>query len=68
MHVAATDREAAVLALIDAKGQVTSRDVIEGLGWSRSTTRDVIARMVAVGRMASISLSPRSPFQAYVRA
>jgi hypothetical protein len=67
-QVAASDREAAVLALIDAKGQVTSRDVIEGLGWSRSTTRDVIARMVALGRLASIAPSPRSPFQAYVRA
>jgi hypothetical protein len=57
-----------VLALIDAKGRVMSRDVIERLGWSRSTTRHVIARMVAVGRLASIATSPRSPFQAYVRA
>ncbi len=67
VHVAGADREAAVLALLDTLGQVTSRDVIERLGWTRSTTRDVIARMAATGRIASTAASVRSPFQAYLR-
>ena len=66
--IGTTDREGALLALLDARGRVTSRDVIDGLGWTRSTTRDVIARIVATGLIVGVAASARSPFQAYVRA
>jgi hypothetical protein len=67
-HLPATSREAAVLNLLDARGQITTRDVIEGLGWTRSTTRDVLARLVATRQIAPVASSPRSPMQGYVRA
>jgi hypothetical protein len=66
-HIPAASREAAVLALLDTRGQITTRDVIEGLGWTRSTTRDVMARLVSSGAIVSVAPSARSPSQAYVR-
>lgn len=60
-----SDREGAVLALLAERERVTTREVINTLGWSRSTTRDVLARMVASGQIVSVAASARSPFQAY---
>ncbi len=63
-----SDRESAVLAMLAERERVTTREVIDALGWSRSTTRDVLTRMVASGRIVSVAASARSPFQAYEAA
>jgi hypothetical protein len=66
-HVAADTRDAALLSLFDRHEQLSARHVMEELGWSRSTTRDVLARLVASGRLAGTASSARSPHQTYVR-
>ncbi len=61
----ADTRDAKVLALVEERGSITTRDVIDGLGWSRSTTRDVLARLVREGSLRRVAASVRSPGQAY---
>ena len=60
-----TYREGAVLALLDDRKRMTTREVIDALGWSRSTTRDVLAPMVTKSRIMLVAASARSPFHAY---
>ncbi len=62
---AASVRDAAVVALAREQGTVTSRGVQERLGWSRSSTRDTLARLVAAGTLERLASSSRSPNQSY---
>jgi hypothetical protein len=61
-------RDAAILALARTRGPITTRDVIDTLGWTRSTARDALARLVASGRLRPLAVSARSPHQAYAAA
>jgi hypothetical protein len=61
-------RDAAILALARTRGPITTRDVIDTLGWTRSTARDALARLVASGRLRPLAVSARSPHQAYSAA
>jgi DNA-binding IclR family transcriptional regulator len=58
------DRERQVLDQLQG-GPRTTRALLEALAWSRSTLRDVLARMVLRGSVLRIAESPRSPEQAY---
>lgn len=62
---AASARDEAVCALARERGTLTTRDVQEALGWSRSSTRDTLARLVEAGTLMRLAASPRSPNQGY---
>ncbi len=63
--VAADQRDAAILAYASERDSFTTKDIIEDLVWTRSTTRSVLARLVREGALLRASSSPRSPVQAY---
>jgi hypothetical protein len=65
---AADARDIAILALVRTRGPITTRAVIDTLGWTRSTARDALARLVAAGRLRPLATSARSPHQAYAAA
>lgn len=54
-----------LLEFVASRGPVTTRMIQEDLGWTRSTTRDVLARLVADGHLRRLAESPRSPEQSY---
>ena len=61
----ASRRDEQLLAYVGANGEVSCKQVQDHLGWNRSTTRDVLARLVAAGRLRRTEADPRSPTQAY---
>jgi hypothetical protein len=61
----ASPRDEHLLPHIGANGKVACKQVQHELGWNRSTTRDVLARLVAAGRLRRTEADPRSPTQAY---
>jgi predicted HTH transcriptional regulator len=60
-----TQREAAIVDLLARQGEMNTRAITESLGWSRSTVRDTLARLVQEGRIQRLAASPRSPEQSY---
>lgn len=54
-----------LVAVLRARGDSTTRDLVEHLGWSRSKARDVLARLVDAGRVLPSATDPRSPHQSY---
>lgn len=68
VHAAGSARDEQLVAFIARHGEVSCRVVQDDLGWTRSTTRDVLARLVALGRLRRTSEDPRSPTQGYVLA
>ncbi len=65
-RLSAEARAAQLLALLHAEPDALTRHQIEHtLAWSRSTTRAVLAAVVADGRVALEATSPRSPHQRY---
>lgn len=65
-RLSAEARAAHLLELLHAEPDALTRHQIEHtLCWSRSTTRAVLASMVADGRVALEASSPRSPHQRY---
>lgn len=65
VHVAGNARDEQLVALVADRGEVSSRMIQEDLGWTRSTTRDVLARLVSLGRLRRTVEDPRSPMQGY---
>ncbi len=61
----ASPRDEDLLRFVAVRGEVSCKAVQDDLGWSRSTTRDVLARLVAAGRLRRTEADPRSPAQAY---
>ena len=57
-------REQEVLALLRGQSR-TTREMLERLGWSRSTLRDVLTRLVQSGHVVRSAENPRSPEQSY---
>ena len=62
---APTQRGDAILALLAQRGEMASKALAEALGWSRSTVRDTLTRLVEQGRIQRLASSPRSPEQSY---
>jgi len=58
-------RQAEVLDLLCQQGDLTTREIIEALGWTRSTTRAVIAALVDDGQVEGCAAAARSPSQRY---
>ena len=58
-------REVELVAMLEAKGSMTTRELYEALGWSRSTTRNVIVALETQGVVRSQRASSRSPHQAW---
>jgi DNA-binding MarR family transcriptional regulator len=46
-------------------GDLTTREILEELGWTRSTTRAVIAALVEDGQVEGCADAVRSPSQRY---
>lgn len=65
VHAAGNARDEQLVAFVADRGEVSSRMIQEDLGWTRSTTRDVLARLVALGRLRRTVEDPRSPSQTY---
>jgi len=59
------ERHAEVLDLLCSQGELTTREIIEELGWTRSTTRAVIAALVEDGQVERCVDAARSPSQRY---
>ncbi len=59
------ERKAEVLELLCDRGEVTTREVVEALDWTRSTTRAVIAALVEEGAIVGCAEAARSPSQRY---
>lgn len=68
VHVGANTRDEQLLGFVAARGEVSCKLVQDDLGWSRSTSRDVLARLVSLGRLRRTAEDPRSPSQSYVIA
>lgn len=59
-------RAAELLALLGASPDpLTRHQIVHTLAWSRSTTRAVLAALIAEGRVLPEAASPRSPHQRY---
>lgn len=61
-------RDQELMAFVAGQREVTCRQIQDDLGWTRSTARDALARLVASGHLRRTSADPRSPTQAYVSA
>ena len=59
------DRKAEVLELFCDRGEMTTREVVKALDWTRSTTRAVIAALVEDGEIEGCAEAARSPSQRY---
>ena len=68
VHLGANARDQQLLRFVAQRGEVSCKLVQDELGWSRSTARDVLARLVGLGRLRRTAEDPRSPSQSYVRA
>lgn len=64
-RTSASPRDEELLRFVAARGEVSCKAVQDELAWSRSTTRDVLARLVTAGRLRRTEADPRSPTQAY---
>lgn len=62
---AAESRDDVLCALLRSGGRLNARQIEQALGWSRSSTRDTLARLIESGRVRRLAASPRSPDQAY---
>jgi hypothetical protein len=58
-------RKAELLELLHQRGEMTTREVVDALDWTRSTTRAVIAAMVEEGAIEGCADAARSPSQRY---
>ena len=59
------ERKAEIRQLLHQRGEMTTREVVEALDWTRSTTRAVIAAMVEEGVIEGCADAARSPSQRY---
>jgi hypothetical protein len=65
-RLSAAARAEAVLKLLRTRDRpMTTREIVDALGWTRSTTRAVLASLVAAGRVRPVAESTRSRQQAY---
>lgn len=68
VHLGANARDQLLLRIVAQRGEVSCKLVQDELGWSRSTARDVLARLVGLGRLRRTAEDPRPPSQSYLRA
>lgn len=59
------ERQVEVIELLGHRGELTTREIIEELGWTRSTTRAVLAALVDDGQVEGCAGAARSPCQRY---
>lgn len=59
------ERQVEVIELLGQRGELTTREIIEALGWTRSTTRAVLAALVEEGQIEGCAGATRSPSQRY---
>jgi len=59
------DRQAELLEYLRSHGQQTTRELLKALGWSRATTRSVLAALVDDGLVGTTAATPNAPHQAY---
>ena len=62
---AASSRAVKVVAVLRDHGPLSTKQLQERLGWSRSTMRDVLASLVDQAEVVRTATSPRSPAQRY---
>ncbi len=61
----ATPKQRQLLDALQARGNATTKELVEDLDWPRSTTRDVLASLVKAGVVRRMAPLPRSPMQVY---
>ena len=61
----AEDRQAELLDHLRSNGKLSTREIVDVLGWSRGTTRSVLAALVDEGLVETTAASPNAPYQAY---
>ena len=61
----AEDRQAELLDHLRTHGKRSTREIVEELGWSRATTRAVLAALVDEGLVETTAASQNAPYQAY---
>ena len=59
------DRADVVLSYLRASGRLTTRQIADATGWSRSFVGKIVASLVADGRVRPMMSGSRSPFQSY---
>jgi hypothetical protein len=65
-RLSADARAEAILALLRTRsGPATTRELVAALGWTRSTTRAVLAALVAANKVRPVTEATRSRQQAY---
>ncbi len=61
----AEDRQAELLDHLRSNGKRSTREIVDELGWSRGTTRAVLAALVDEGLVETTAASANAPYQAY---
>lgn len=61
----AEDRQRELCAVLEERGSLTTRELIVALGWTRATTRKVIADLVEQGTVRGQRANSQSPYQAW---
>ncbi len=61
----AEDRQAELLDHLRSNGKRSTKEIVNELGWSRGTTRAVLAALVDEGLVETTAASPSAPYQAY---
>ena len=61
----AEDRQAELLDHLRSNGKRSTKEIVGELGWSRGTTRAVLAALVDEGLVETTAASTNAPYQAY---
>ncbi|MFH1467831.1 MAG: hypothetical protein ABIO70_25830 [Pseudomonadota bacterium] len=65
VYRSAEDRQEELLAHVRQHGRQTTRELFTALGWTRATTRAVLAGLVESGKIRATAGNPNAPYQAY---
>ncbi len=61
----ATPKQQQLLDALRVLERATTKELVEALGWPRSSIRDVLASLVKAGQVERLAPFPRSPMQVY---
>jgi len=61
----ATPKQQQLLDALRGLERATTKELVEALGWPRSSVRDVLASLVKAGQVERLAPFPRSPMQVY---
>ncbi|MFH1463505.1 MAG: hypothetical protein ABIO70_03885 [Pseudomonadota bacterium] len=65
VYRSAEDRQEELLVHLQSHGRQTTRELFTALGWTRATTRAVLAGLVEAGMVRATAETQNAPYQAY---